>query len=462
MINCLRSTVFILIMIAATGIIAQTSRSSVEGGEYYIENSECLLDVDRQKVKRQLQENIYALKVAGKINESVNKSIVSFKWPLAKADNFTFNSYYGISNYVDHNPVAIGSQYGPSNLDYFCGNKTYDTESGYNHAGVDIFLWPFEWYMVDNDFVEVVAAAPGVIIDKQDGFEDDHCSCEGQWNAIYVRHDDGSVAWYGHMKRNSLTSKEFGDTVAAGEYLGVVASSGCSTGPHLHFEVYDADNNLVDPFAGDCNVLNSGTWWEEQRPYSMPTLNAILTHEAIPVFGCPSSFENPKLRDYFDPLDRVFTAFYYADQEAGQITEHRILTPSGLVYEEWTHVSPDSYNASYWFWNRILPADAENGMWTVEADFAGETITHNFFVGVSATHNLGTSEINIFPNPTSDIVYIKSDNQRLMLNLFDASGKRLMVSTERSIDLAAFANGVYLLMVEDTDGNKTVERITKI
>lgn len=72
--------------------------------------------------------------------------------------------------------------------------------------------------------VEIVAAAPGVIIAKDDGYGDKNCSmCTNcSWNAVYVMHADGSVAWYGHMKIFSLTAKAVGQTVAAGEYLGVV------------------------------------------------------------------------------------------------------------------------------------------------------------------------------------------------------------------------------------------------
>ena len=54
----------------------------------------------------------------------------------------------------------------------------------------------------------------------------------------------------GHAEKGSLTTKAIGETVNQGEYLGIVASSGCSTGPHLHLEVYDADVQLVDPYEG--------------------------------------------------------------------------------------------------------------------------------------------------------------------------------------------------------------------
>ena len=155
---------------------------------------------------------------------------------------------WSISNYVDHN-----SAYPNQLQDYNCGTKTYDTSSGYNHQGIDIFTWPFTWKMVDDNSVEIIAAAPGQIIAKGDGQFDRSCGFNNNpWNAVYVRHGDGSVAWYGHMKNGSLTTKNVGDFVNLGEYLGIVGSSGNSTGPHLHFEVYQNDTytNLIDPYTG--------------------------------------------------------------------------------------------------------------------------------------------------------------------------------------------------------------------
>src|SRR5204862_192241 len=83
-------------------------------------------------------------------------------------------------------------------LDYNCGTRSYDTSTGYNHQGTDIVLWPFAWNRVDDDAVLVVAGAPGVIVNKSDGNFDRNCAMNnGNWNAVYIRHADGSVAWYG-------------------------------------------------------------------------------------------------------------------------------------------------------------------------------------------------------------------------------------------------------------------------
>lgn len=63
---------------------------------------------------------------------------------------------------------------------------------------------------------------------KQTGQYDRNCAnTEGlDWNAVFIRHSDGSVAWYGHLKNATITTKNVGQTVAQGEFLGFVGSSG--------------------------------------------------------------------------------------------------------------------------------------------------------------------------------------------------------------------------------------------
>ncbi len=127
--------------------------------------------------------------------------------------------------------------------------------------------------MFNENGLEVIAAADGQIIYKHDGEFDMSCSFNSNpWNAIYIRHNDGSVAWYGHFKSGTLTTKNVGDTVTEGEYLGVVGSSGNSTGPHLHFEVYEDDtyayDKLIDPYSGPSNNWNATSWWQSQKMFS--------------------------------------------------------------------------------------------------------------------------------------------------------------------------------------------------
>jgi murein DD-endopeptidase MepM/ murein hydrolase activator NlpD len=103
------------------------------------------------------------------------------------------------------------------------------------------------------------------------------------WNIVVLRHSDGTVSMYGHLKLNSLTTKAVGETVTQGEFLGVIGSSGQSQGPHLHFEVYNADNQLQDPYQGPCNLMNNFSYWLDQPAYRDSSINKLMTHSAQPV-----------------------------------------------------------------------------------------------------------------------------------------------------------------------------------
>lgn len=157
-------------------------------------------------------------------------------WPIPGADGVD----WVINNYVD---LRQGS---PAMEDYAGGTdsdaKTYD-----DHAGIDIDIAHFR---AMDAGVEVVAAVGGDVIATTDGEFDRQTACvSNDWNVVTIASDDGYEMYYGHL-RNGSVAVSVGDRVDAGDALGEVGSSGCSTGPHLHFEVWDR-NTLVDPFQDD-------------------------------------------------------------------------------------------------------------------------------------------------------------------------------------------------------------------
>lgn len=62
-------------------------------------------------------------------------------------------------------------------------------------------------------------------------------------NYVIVKHYDGYQTLYGHMSKITTTK---GASVSQGTKIGLVGSTGYSTGPHLHFTVYK-NGKLVDP-----------------------------------------------------------------------------------------------------------------------------------------------------------------------------------------------------------------------
>jgi murein DD-endopeptidase MepM/ murein hydrolase activator NlpD len=59
-------------------------------------------------------------------------------------------------------------------------------------------------------------------------------------NYVIIKHNDSTSAAYWHMEYNSVMVNS-GDTVVAGQPIGKVGTTGFSSGPHLHFEVYYFD-----------------------------------------------------------------------------------------------------------------------------------------------------------------------------------------------------------------------------
>ncbi|MBS2034485.1 M23 family metallopeptidase [bacterium] len=67
---------------------------------------------------------------------------------------------------------------------------------------------------------------------------------KGYGNWVEVRHPDGTSSRYGHLDKRGV---KVGQEVEQGARLGTVGNSGRSTGPHLHFEIRDAQGRPVDP-----------------------------------------------------------------------------------------------------------------------------------------------------------------------------------------------------------------------
>ena len=94
------------------------------------------------------------------------------------------------------------------------------------HAGVDIGA---EWGS------PIVAAADGIV--SYAGYHGGH------GNFVRLEHGGGLGTGYGHMSRIAVGP---GERVRAGEVIGYVGSTGLSTGPHLHYEMYQ-DGRTVNP-----------------------------------------------------------------------------------------------------------------------------------------------------------------------------------------------------------------------
>lgn len=101
--------------------------------------------------------------------------------------------------------------------------------NGRLHEGVDISA---------DSGVPVIAAADGVVVEAG--------TKGGYGRYVAVRHAERLTTFYAHLGAIDAAVKP-GLAVVAGTRLGRIGSTGTSTGPHLHFEIRDAQHRPLDP-----------------------------------------------------------------------------------------------------------------------------------------------------------------------------------------------------------------------
>jgi murein DD-endopeptidase MepM/ murein hydrolase activator NlpD len=339
-------------------------------------------DAWRAEVQAEIDRNIAALLANGAIAPATKAAGQLFQWPVRLIPGAPDRVPNILVNYVDQNPAYPGQV-----RDWFCGTRTYDLANGYGHRGTDISAFPFGWLKMDRDEMIAIAAAPGTIILRTDGNFDRNCGTlatvptNAQPNAIYVRHADGSVAWYLHFKSGSLTPKQVGDTVVAGERLASVGSSGFSTGPHLHFEVHDAAGGIIDPYAGACNVLNADSWWATQPAYWQPAVVRNVVGPEVPQGGDCATPALPHASRTVTPGSTFYATTYLRDFLTNATVQLRILQPDGTAFVDAPVTNTlGNYIASYWYYQFAMPPDAQVGTWRFQAVLGDATAETPFYV----------------------------------------------------------------------------------
>ncbi|ARN78027.1 hypothetical protein BST97_08445 [Nonlabens spongiae] len=82
---------------------------------------------------------------------------------------------------------------------------------------------------------------------------------------------------------------------------------------------------------------------------------------------------------------------------------------------------------------------------------------------LSAQEIVTENEIIVFPNPTSSILYIDSQQDLKQIDVFSITGKLVLTLTKNlhEVNLSNLTSGVYLIKLQDVNGNSFVKRIVK-
>lgn len=343
-------------------------RPAFERGYNVVPDSPCLSDARRAALREELRGVERRLLEQGRIAPA-RAAHTLFIWPLRQSSALKEPNYWVTGTYLDENRAA-GAQ-----VDYMGGTRTYD-----NHTGNDTGSACFSWARQSMDATQIVAAEAGTILKKEDDAYDRSCGAQEAYNGIFIRHDDGSQSWYIHTKRKSLTAKAVGERVARGEYLGQMGSAGNSSGPHLHFEVYDAAEKLIDPYYGPSNTLNADSWWVKQKPYRDSAISLLLLTTADPVNSPCPVVEITHAVDGVRPGQLVKFFVYYRDTDGPQKAEFKILRPDGSVFQRWDVAIDVKWDVLVHAWSWYLPGEGPVGAWKFQGTYCGKTLTKPFTV----------------------------------------------------------------------------------
>lgn len=91
----------------------------------------------------------------------------------------------------------------------------------------------------------VVASASGVVTRVVNVCVEGKSSCGGRYgNLVIIQHNNGTKTVYAHLSKVSVS---VGQDVSQGQKIATLGNTGSSTGPHLHFEVENANGSKMKP-----------------------------------------------------------------------------------------------------------------------------------------------------------------------------------------------------------------------
>jgi len=84
---------------------------------------------------------------------------------------------------------------------------------------------------------------------------------------------------------------------------------------------------------------------------------------------------------------------------------------------------------------------------------------------IVATNSISKDNIQIYPNPTSNLLNVKSDYKITSLKLYTTTGNNMFQSLNIDvntfeIDLSTYPSGLYLLHVE-TENGRWIEKVVR-
>jgi hypothetical protein len=231
------------------------------------------------------------------------------------------------------------------------------------HLGLDLAISDFE--AMDRG-VGVFAAAAGTVSEVHDGEFDRNTTLldpPPPANYVIVDHGGGWQTRYWHLRNGSVAVTP-GQAVAAGQKLGLVGSSGYSTGSHLHFAL-TYNGEWVETF------LDPLRYWQQPPAFAADTPGAFAI---TPTDAQPPDLEMRESivrRHVFHPGEKVYAVTNFHGLNREVVRTNRFFRPDGSEYRAFGNPGARDFGKNYRYVFTTLPADAAPGQWSVNFELDG-------------------------------------------------------------------------------------------
>jgi murein DD-endopeptidase MepM/ murein hydrolase activator NlpD len=269
---------------------------------------------------------------------------------------------WGITNYVDVDPTS-------GIRDFMGGQYTYD-----GHTGHDLVLANFS---AMDAGVPDYAAAAGTVVDVADGnFDRNTTATNVPANFVEIDNGNGWHTFYYHLRTDTILV-HVGDTVVAGQVLGLAGSSGYTTAAHLHFEVQH-NGNVVEP------DYDPTTYWVTPLTYQgsiSEILDSAVTSTHTVAETDLNAEERPVAANTFtQAAGQEFTVWLDAFTRDGDQVAYKFYQPDGSPYSSLNYSFTAGLSlGGYWDYVNTLPANLAPGTWHVGIEINGTEMARDAF-----------------------------------------------------------------------------------
>lgn len=201
---------------------------------FFVENRELCeitmtFDFSVVNLKSEVQFPHTATFAAGEVTEAFSLSPASAgcKW------EYSYTNYFKLGDYCAKHDDGVVYQ-----LPYTPGKQFKVTQSfngSFSHKGSNKYA--IDWKMPEGTLV--CAARGGLVVKtKQDSNTGGpSMKYDKHNNYVLIRHDDGTLGHYCHLQKGGVMVNA-GERVSAGQAIARSGNTGFSSGPHLHFCVF--------------------------------------------------------------------------------------------------------------------------------------------------------------------------------------------------------------------------------